>query len=118
MVEIDKQNVLALIVDKNKQAVEKTIPKSLEAFRKIIGNNNIEVEIYKQAILIYDMDGLIKNLPITRYLDTDNGKKAIRGIFFIVGNDSYYGDYRDLTREEIEMFKNEFDLEYEEELEM
>lgn len=35
-----------------------------------------------------------------------------------MGNDGYYGDYQDLTKEEIEYFTKEFDLDKEEELEM
>lgn len=118
MVDIDKQSVKVLIVELNKNPLVKNIPKNLESFRSIVGNKSIEMEIYKRAVIVYDMQGLAKNLPITRYVDTENGKKAIRGTFFLVGNDSYYGDYQDLTKEEIEEFMNEFSLEREEELEM
>ena len=118
MVDIDKQNVKALIVELNKNPSVKEIPKNLEAFRSIVGNQSIEMEIYKRAVLVYDMQGLAKNLPITRYVDTDSGKKAIRGTFLLMGNDSYYGDYQDLTEDEINEFMKEFEIEQEEELEM
>lgn len=118
MVDIDKQTIKVMIVESNKNPLIETIPKNLETFRKIVGNQNIEIEIYKKAILVYDIQGLIKNLPVTRYMNTEYGKKAIRGTFILMGNDSYYGDYQDLTKEEIEDFMNEFSLEREEELEM
>lgn len=118
MVDIDKQSVKVLIVELDKNPLVKNIPKNLDSFRNIIGNSSIEMEVYKRAILVYDVQGLAKNLPITRYVDTEDGKKAIRGTFFIMGNDSYYGDYQDLTKEEIGEFINEFSIEREEELEM
>ena len=118
MVDIDTQSVKILVVKSNKKPEIRKIPKNLSGFREVIGNENIEVENYKRAIIVYDAQGLAKNLPISRYIETEFGKKAVRGNFFIVGNDNYYGDYKDLTEEEIQSFMNEFDLEKEEEMEM
>lgn len=82
MISIEKQSIKILVVEKNKSPILKKVPNNLESFRRIIGNKSIELELYKGAILVYDMQSLSKNLPVTRYVDTENGKKAIRGTFF------------------------------------
>ena len=45
MVVIDKQNMIVLIVENNKNPEEKVIPNRLNTLRRIIGNERIEVTL-------------------------------------------------------------------------
>ena len=83
----------------------------LEKFREIIGNEDIEVVLLeKDTLLIYDADGIKKELPTNRVL---NDTYKIRGTFILAGNDEYNEDFVDLAKEKIEKYKNEFTIENE-----
>ena len=107
MVVIDKQNMLVLIVENNKNPEEKVIPNRLNTLRRIIGNERIEVIKYKDVLIVYDEDAFRKLLPINRSIDGLN----IRGNFIITGNDVKNQDFKDLTEEQIKTYKIEFELE-------
>ena len=107
MVVIDKQNMIVLIVENNKNPEEKVIPNRLNTLRRIIGNERIEVIKYKDVLIVYDEDAFRKLLPINRSIDGLN----IRGNFIITGNDVKNQDFKDLTEEQIKAYKIEFELE-------
>ncbi len=109
MVIIEKQNMLVLIVENNKDPELKRIPNRLNTLRRIVGNENIEVIKYKDVLIVYDEDAFKKLLPINRTLDGFN----IRGSFVITGNDEKYQDFKDLTDEQIKSYTVEFELEKE-----
>lgn len=69
---------------------------------------------YEKALLVYDDDSLKKMLPINRYIDG----KAIRGAFVLAGNNEKELDWKELTPEQIEKYKNQFSLQREEEIEL
>lgn len=107
MVVIDKQNMLVLIVENNKNPELKRIPNRLNTLRRIVGNERIEVIKYKDVLIVYDEDALKKLLPINRIIDGIN----IRGNFVITGNDEKHQDFKDLTEDQIKTYKIEFELE-------
>lgn len=109
MVIIEKQSMIVLIVKKDKDPVLKKIPNRLDAMRKIIGNEFIEVVKYDNALLVFDAEGYKRLLPVNRIIE---GLK-VRGTFIIAGNDEYHKDFTDLTEQEIEKFKNSFKIEQE-----
>ena len=103
-----------LIVEKDKEPYPKNIPNNLDRLRKILKDEEIEVVEYKDVLLIYNENGLRKNIPINRYIN----EKAIRGIFIFSGNDTKNMDFKDLTEEQIENLIKEFSLEQEVELDI
>ena len=103
MVFIEKQNMLVLIVEENKNPVLKRIPNRLYTLREIIQNEFIEVVNYKDVLLVYDQEAFKKLLPVNRKVDKYN----IRGTFIITGNDERYKDFKDLTPEQIEKYTKE-----------
>lgn len=107
MVIIDKQNMLVLIVENNKNPELKRIPNRLNTLRRIVGNTHIEVIKYKDVLIVYDEDALKKLLPINRTLDGFN----IRGDFVITGNDEKHQDFKDLNEEQIKAYTVEFEIE-------
>lgn len=107
MVIIDKQNMLVLIVENNKNPELKRIPNRLNTLRRIVGNTHIEVIKYKDVLIVYDEDALKKLLPINRTLDGFN----IRGNFVITGNDEKRQDFKDLNEEQIKAYTVEFEIE-------
>ena len=113
MVFIEKQNMLVLIVEENKNPVLKRIPNRLYTLRKIIQNEFIEVVNYKDVLLVYDQEAFKKLLPVNRKVDKYN----IRGTFIITGNDERYKDFKDLTPEQIEKYTKEFEIEQEKNIE-
>ena len=113
MVFIEKQNMLVLIVEENKNPVLKRIPNRLYTLREIIQNEFIEVVSYKDVLLVYDQEAFKKLLPVNRKVDKYN----IRGTFIITGNDERYKDFKDLTPEQIEKYTKEFEIEQEKNIE-
>lgn len=107
MVIIDKQNMLVLIVENNKNPELKRIPNRLNTLRRIVGNEHIEVIKYKDVLIVYDEEAFKKLLPINRIIDGLN----IRGNFVITGNDIKNQDFKDLTEEQIKAYTVEFELE-------
>jgi len=110
---IEKQNMLVLIVEENKNPVLKRIPNRLYTLREIIQNEFIEVVNYKDVLLVYDQEAFKKLLPVNRKVDKYN----IRGTFIITGNDERYKDFKDLTPEQIEKYTKEFEIEQEKNIE-
>ena len=111
---MDKTVMNVLIIEPNKEPYTKQIPKNLDALRKILGNDIIEVIEYDEnALIVYDDSALLDGLPINRYIDN----KAIRGNFIITGNDTKTRDFADITQEQIEKYTQQFSLEQEVELE-
>lgn len=113
MVFIEKQNMLVLIVEENKNPVLKRIPNRLYTLREIIQNEFIEVVNYKDVLLVYDQEAFKKLLPVNRKVDKYN----IRGTFIITGNDERYKDFKDLTPKQIEKYTKEFEIEQEKNIE-
>jgi len=103
---IEKQNMLVLIVENNKNPELKRIPNRLNTLRRIVGNEQIEVIKYKDVLIVYDEDAFKKLLPINRTLDGLN----IRGKFVITGNDEKCQDFKDLTKEQIKAYTIEFEI--------
>lgn len=113
MVVIDKQNMLVLIVENNKNPELKRIPNRLNTLRRIVGNERIEVIKYKDVLIVYDDEAFKKLVPINRTIDGIN----IRGNFVITGNDVRNQDFKDLTEEQIKTYKIKFELEQNQEQE-
>lgn len=109
MVIIEKQNMLVLIVDNNKEPELKRIPNRLNTLRRIVGNEHIEVMKYKDVLIVYDEESLKKLLPVNRTLDGLN----IRGRFIITGDDEKNQDFKDLTKEQINQYKIIFEIDKE-----
>lgn len=107
MIFIDRQNMLVLVVENNKNPELKRIPNRLNTLRKIIGNEHIEVIKYKDVLIVYDDEALKKLLPVNRNLDGFN----IRGNFVITGNDVKNRDFKGLTEEQIKIYKIKLELE-------
>ncbi len=86
---MDKTTMNVLIIEPTKEPYVKRIPKNLDALRKLVRNNDIEIFVYDtDALIVYDNQSLIKGLPINRYIDN----KAIRGVFIILTPGRTNGD--------------------------
>lgn len=101
--------MIVLIINENENPELKRIPNRLETLRKIVGNEKIEVVKYKDVLLVFDEEAYKKLLPINRVVDGLN----IRGTFIITGNDKKNQDFKDLTKNQIEKYTKEFELENE-----
>lgn len=103
-----------LVIENDEQPYTKRIWNDLDSLRKIIGEQDIEVEEYEEILLVYNSNGIKDNLPINRYM---NGL-AIRGTFIITGNNLKEMDFMSLSNEQIDKYMEMFDLEREEDLEL
>lgn len=103
-----------LVIENDEQPYTKRIWNDLDSLRKIIGEQDIEVEEYEDILLVYNSNGIKDNLPINRYM---NGL-AIRGTFIITGNNLKEMDFMSLSNEQIDKYMEMFDLEREEDLEL
>lgn len=101
--------MIVLIINENENPELKRIPNRLETLRKIVGNERIEVVKYGDVLIVFDEDAYKKLLPINRIVDGIN----IRGTFIITGNDKKNQDFKDLTKNQIEKYTKEFELENE-----
>lgn len=94
-----------LVVEPEKLPYEKIIPNTLEAKQEIVGgciecaylNNDPSI------VLVCNEESKIDNLPLNR----DIGYDIIAGTFFVVGDDEIE-DFKSLTDEQIEQYKNIF----------
>ncbi|MDO5556674.1 MAG: DUF3846 domain-containing protein [Clostridia bacterium] len=110
---IERLRINVLVVNENKEPCVNRIWNNLEELRNLVGVQNIDVIEYEKALLVYDEDALKKLLPINRYVDD----KAIRGTFVITGNDKKTKDFTDLSKQQIQKYKEQFSLQREEEIE-
>lgn len=105
---IEKLTIRLLVVENDKEPYEKIVRNRLEKFRDIIGNENIEVVLYeKDTLLIFDAEAIEKGLRVNRIIDDDY---KVRGTFILVGNNELEQDFKDITDEQIESYKNQFKL--------
>ncbi len=96
-----------LIVEPNELPYEKEIPNTLKAKQNIVGGL-IECTGMiddPDVILIMNEEGKINHLPFNR----DIGYDIIAGTFIIVGDDIENGDFKSLTKEQVEKYKKRFD---------
>lgn len=95
-----KMRVLYKKVGEN--PVVKIINASLEAKQELVGGL-IEVVPYEDVLIICNEEGKILNLPPNVVFDYD----YIAGDFFVIGDDYEHGDFKSLTKDEIEYYKND-----------
>ena len=106
--DIEKLSIKLLVIEENKEPYEKKVRNRLEHFRKIIGSENIEVVLLdKDSLLIFDANAVEKNLKVNRLLDD---LYKIRGTFIITGNNEIEHDFADLTDEQLNFYKSEFQI--------
>lgn len=85
-----------------KEPIEMEIENTLEAKQQLVGGL-IEVVEYEDALLICNEEGKLMNYLPNVLFDYD----YIAGDFFIVGDDFENGDFKSLTKEQIERFKDD-----------
>ena len=95
-----KMRVLYKKVGEN--PVVKIINASLEAKQELVGGL-IEVVPYENVLIICNEEGKILNLQPNVVFDYD----YIAGDFFVIGDDYEHGDFKSLTKDEIEYYKND-----------
>lgn len=95
-----KMRVLYKKVGEN--PVVKIINASLEAKQELVGGL-IEVVPYEDVLIICNEEGNILNMPPNVVFDYD----YIAGDFFVIGDDYEHGDFKSLTKDEIEYYKND-----------
>ncbi len=86
------------------EPVEMEIENTLEAKQKLV-DGLIEVVQYYDAVLICNEEGKLMNLLPNVAFDCD----YIAGDFFIVGDDYENGDFKSLTKEQIEEYKKDLE---------
>ena len=96
-----------LIVEPNELPYEKEIPNTLETKQKIVGGliECTGMVDDPDVVLIMNEEGKINNLPLNR----DIGYDIIAGTFIIAGDDIENGDFKSLTKEQVEKYKRRFD---------
>ena len=82
--------------------VVKIINASLEAKQELVGGL-IEVVPYEDVLIICNEEGKILNMPPNVVFEYD----YIAGDFFVIGDDYEHGDFKSLTKDEIEYYKND-----------
>lgn len=87
-----------------KEPIEMEIENTLEAKQKLV-DGLIEVVPYYDAVLICNEEGKLMNLLPNVAFDCD----YIAGDFFIVGDDYENGDFKSLTKEQIEEYKKDLE---------
>lgn len=95
-----KMRVLYKKVGEN--PVVKIINASLEAKQELVGGL-IEVVPYEDVLIICNEEGKILNMSPNVVFDYD----YIAGDFFVIGDDYEHGDFKSLTKDEIEYYKND-----------
>lgn len=96
-----------LVVEPNNLPYEKEIPNTLEDKQKIVGGLIQCTAILDDpsVVLICNEEGKIMDLPFNR----DIGYDIIAGTFIIAGDDIEKGDFKSLTKEQVEKYKRRFD---------
>lgn len=97
-----KMRVLYKKVGEN--PVVKIINASLEAKQELVGGL-IEVVPYEDVLIICNEEGKILNMPPNVVFDYD----YIAGDFFVIGDDYEHGDFKSLTKDEIEYYKKDLE---------
>lgn len=97
-----KMRVLYKKVGEN--PVVKIIEASLKAKQELVGGL-IEVVPYEDVLIICNEEGKILNMPPNVVFDYD----YIAGDFFVIGDDYKNGDFKSLTKEEIEYYKKDLE---------
>jgi len=95
-----KMRVLYKKVGEN--PVVKIINASLEAKQELVGGL-IEVVPYEDVLIICNEEGKILNMSPNVVFDYD----YIAGDFFVIGDDYEHGDFKSLTKDEIEYYKKD-----------
>lgn len=110
----DEENLINLPVPRGKMRVlykkvgespvVKIINASLEAKQELVGGL-IEVVQYEDVLIICNEEGKILNMPPNVIFDYD----YIAGDCFVIGDDYEHGDFKSLTKEEIEYYKKDLE---------
>ena len=95
-----------LIVEPNKLPYEKEIKNTLEEKQKIVGGFIETTSLLDddEVVIICNEEGKILNLPLNR----DIGHDIIAGTFIVAGDDYENGDFKSLTKEQVEKYKERF----------
>ena len=102
-----QDNIKVLVIEPYNEPYEKVIPNTLNAKQQIVGGN-IEYAYLNNddnVALICNEEGKILGLPFNR----DIGHDIIAGTFIIVGDDDS-GEDKSLTKQQIDKYKNKFNL--------
>lgn len=96
-----------LIVEPNELPYEKEIPNTLKARQNIVGGliECTGMMDDSDVVLIMNEEGKINKLPLNR----DIGYDIIAGTFIIAGDDIENGDFKSLTKDQVEKYKKRFD---------
>ncbi len=100
--EPSENEIKVLLKRVGKDPVVKIIPNTLQAKQKLVGGL-IEVVPYEDALLICNEEGKILNMKPNLSFDYD----YIAGDCFIIGDDYEHGDFKSLTKEQINYYKND-----------
>lgn len=95
-----------LIVEPNKLPYEKKIKNDLKTYQDIVDGMIETTGIIgdREILIVCNDEGKNLNMPYNR----DIGHDTIAGTFIIVGNDYENADFKSLTKEQIEKYKNKF----------
>lgn len=95
-----------LIVEPNKLPYEKEIRNDLKTYQDIVDGTIETTGIIgdRDILIVCNDEGKNLNLPYNR----DIGHDIIAGTFIIVGNDYENADFKSLTKEQIDKYKNKF----------
>lgn len=96
-----------LIVEPNELPYEKEIPSTLKTLQNIVGGliECTGMMDDSDVVLIMNEEGKINKLPLNR----DIGYDIIAGTFIIAGDDIENGDFKSLTKDQVEKYKKRFD---------
>ena len=96
-----------LIVEPNELPYEKEIPNTLKTRQNIVGGliECTGMMDDSDVVLIMNEEGKINKLPLNR----DIGYDIIAGTFIIAGDDIENGDFKSLTKDQVEKYKKRFD---------
>lgn len=107
MSKFNNEKIKVLIVEPSKLPEEIEIENTLEAKQKIVGGD-IECAYIpgnNDVVLICNEEGKVLNMPLNRF----TGNDIIAGTFLIVGDDYENGDFKSLTKNQINKYKKYFD---------
>lgn len=100
--------IKSLLVEPYKLPVEIEIKNTLESKQELVGGyiECVYLPEDEDVILICNEEGKINGMKLNR----DIGYDIIAGPFLVLGNDYEHGDFKSLTEEQIQKYKDRFDI--------
>ena len=105
-----EKEIRVLIVEYDKEPVEKVIKNELETLQEIVGGYIECLPLDDETTIICNEEGKINGLPLNRPLYTDDGKlyDIIAGTFIISGDDIKNGEFVSLSDKQLNKYKDQF----------